>query len=844
MEAFGFSLRAKLTPAALKALGDPSIGILYDENEVFSNPTDAMQFFVNVYKYRAAFLALSAEDQAAADTIFKEAFGFSLRDKLTPAVLKQLGDSSLGILYNENGVFRNPTDAMQFFVNVYKYRAAFLALSAEDQAAADTIFKEAFGFSLRDKLTPAVLKRLGDSSIGILYNENGVFRNPADAMQFFVNVYKYRAAFQALNEEDQAAVDSIFKQAFGFSLHDKITQATLKALGDETNGILYGEDGVFRDPAKAMQFFINVYKYLQAFSKLSPADQVAVNYVFNQAFKVTLGGRVTPGLLKTLGNTSLGILYDIKGVFRDPDKAMQFFVGVYNYWQAFGRLGAAQKELASQLFFKIFGVKLGGELTPDILRTLGDPKFGILYDENGILRNPQFSVNRLAIAAQLLNARVYREFRGTPADLTGRIDVLKFVMNEVANFVGPERTQKAYGANTPEEYLRRLAPLKDLRDAFDGQQDLLDTYNAGHPFHTLFSDPETLQGQDTQYLFDLLSDMDMGPDYVYQERSFDFQKVLKLGVLAKPSVQDYLDLTREADGALRLESLRDNPNARAVLLAISREPHVRKIDEILGIRMDRSLNDLALRQAVANLRRQGYAGPLTFDVLATQLKGYGREDVSDVLKLRRALSRYGSRDGQYAASFSLIKTLEIMLGGREEAAKYQYELRGAGSNAGIVAKLTNPAWVRVTDPTYKHQRVSSTYTPFGVVSQEVVEDMDGFYQPATIAFDEEGRPKWKNSGNRLASSYRARRSERGSTDFTDLQILVGSDKLKDIKQIDRIEEFNELTHVRTISYYTVTGGETVAPGDLIASITDDEGTIVGDIGVNSTGEAALLDESR
>ena len=160
----------------------------------------------------------------------------------------------------------------------------------------------------------------------------------------------------------------VFLEAFGIDLDKPLDAPTLKVLGDKNLGILYDLDDhnniVQRDPAAALRYFVNVRNYLDAFNKLTGDQKSDVNFVFNQAFGVTLGGRITPPLLKTLGDKAYGILYDQDGVFRDPEKAMQFFVGVYRYWQAYDALESGKRHLAGDLFFKIFKGKTGRRSPP------------------------------------------------------------------------------------------------------------------------------------------------------------------------------------------------------------------------------------------------------------------------------------------------------------------------------------------------------------------------------------------------------------------------------------------------------------------------------------------------
>ncbi|HVO32678.1 MAG TPA: hypothetical protein VMU17_02110, partial [Elusimicrobiota bacterium] len=337
---------------------------------------------------------------------FSIAYGGSVPEGMIADVINIVADPN----------YKDPQTTVQFFINANTYWSAFGRLSPGDKAAASSVFLAAFGVDLNGPLTPAVLSVLGNSQFGILYTAAGVFRNPDQAMAFFAAVGHYQQAFENLTGNDRTEALRVFQEVFMVNLAAPLQASDLAKMGNPANGVLYNAQGVLNDPVQAAKFFATVGEYQTAFLALTGQAKTDALRVFTEAFGINLAANITPSALKTLGDSTYGILYDAQGVLRNASQAAQFFAAVGQFEDAFNALSIPGRKRIDQLFAEAYpGSTLpNGKKTPPLqlsdgisagdLYVLGDPSLGILYDENGNLRDPQKAMDFYVAAAAFQDA--------------------------------------------------------------------------------------------------------------------------------------------------------------------------------------------------------------------------------------------------------------------------------------------------------------------------------------------------------------------------------------------------------------------------------------------------------
>src|SRR6185312_1213572 len=227
-------------------------------------------------------------------------------------------------------------------------------------------------------------------------------------------------------------------------------------------------------------------------------------------------------------------------------------------------------------------------------------------------------------------------------------------------------------------------------------------------------------------------------------------------------VQAYLSAVAPNEPAISVQSLRANRYVRETLFRIAGEFSLRtyegpdgskvSLSHLLGID-EASVTDVfsphaaldggALRQAVVALRAKGYAGPLRLETLAHQLDVFGLgspELEASILKVRWAASREGTVNN-YALPFGAARTLEVILFGADEVAKYHYQLENVPVDAGVEARLS-PARVRFSDP-YTGEETEWTFDGRGVLRREAI---SGPRRTVVTTFDLNGFARQKMDG--------------------------------------------------------------------------------------------------
>ena len=480
----------------------------------------------------------------------------------------------------------------------------------------------------------------------------------------------------------------------------------------------------------------------------------------------------------------------------------------------------------------------GKELLNGVVVTASLPRFKTVADLKAALDS----------ASTLLKDPDFRAFYGLPTgeafskDTKARL----FVLNEVVNFIGPNRLRED-GYNSAQEYLRNFSDMRTLRDAIEKDQSglLLELLNRGLEFKTRHTDNISQRAADVQYLRDLVSQIGRTPEMPYQNVQ-RFIDMLYVAAKIKPYVDDYLGLRIEPK-ALSANFLRDNPDAREVLFMVAGEFHTRGMDKVLGLDKinDRTavnrpvLGKLALPAAVALMQKNDrYDGTLSLDTMAHFLKLFGRAgdaDFAAIHDLRVKASKFGLPDQakeRYSMPAEAMITLELILFGHKVVQDKDYHLDRLASQAGARSALSDSV-ITYRNPD-SNQVIEDKYER-GIIRSKSVSDSNRFFEPVETRYDKEGFPLERGGDhNRVTIQNEA-------ATYADLQSALGSQAnrlsgipwLKANTKINKVTETDQYTHEVKVTY------RDLITGDAIVEVVNDEITLIADAGINTVTDTWL-----
>ncbi|MFC1592983.1 hypothetical protein ACFL4C_03110, partial [Candidatus Omnitrophota bacterium] len=384
---YGISNILAPTKAELNS-GDFDI-LLFKENGSERTPQEVIDYYLGALICQAfydVYFGLSAANRQKVDSILwiftytenNTTYHLDLSDGIQDRDRHILNMPEYGILYDENGQLRDFDAAMQFYLAGAEFRDAVIASSYTSQI--DDILYSAFGIRMADGINITELNILGDPNFGILY-DYGNLRNPYDSVAFYEAVVRFRQAVRSSYLSSK--IDGVLNSAFGIRVLNGISRNELRIFGDPYTGILYDESGYERDHQDSVSFYELVVKFKEEVISSHYTSQI--DDVLDDAFGIRVANGISSSELRSFGNSDYGILYDEDGHRRDIEDTVDFYEAVARFKQAV--TNSDHKKNIDGLIDSLFGIRVLNGISKSELKKFGDSKLGILYDEDGDIRD-------------------------------------------------------------------------------------------------------------------------------------------------------------------------------------------------------------------------------------------------------------------------------------------------------------------------------------------------------------------------------------------------------------------------------------------------------------------------
>ncbi|MEW6076024.1 MAG: hypothetical protein AB1530_06990, partial [Candidatus Omnitrophota bacterium] len=446
-----FNIRAKdgLTAEELKTLGDPDLGILYDEEGQLRDVRVSVAALGAVANIKDNF-------SEGAKEILAMIIGEQL-DALTPEGLKSLMNR---VLFSKdmkdidpqreywyfNGDFTNPAfdhlDLLEVILETLN------AMRTDFSAAAKNVIEEAYGVDLDQSLTPDDIETLANNLLfqkdieDVDGNEqqqywyfNGDFNNPA-----FMRLSLMQAVLETalrIRNEFSATAKVIILEAYGIDVNETFTADAIETLANE---LLFQRDteDIDNDGIYQYWYFNGNFDYpsfdrlnianavLEAVQEIRTTFSVQANAIMNEAYGIDLLGTLTADYIKGLANNLL-FQKDTKDADEDGQQQYWYFNGDFVMPQ-FSRLSLANAILegvykaknefsavSKTVIAQVYNVDLDNldkesieNLVNDLLFQRDDENVDPMLDYwyfNGDYNNPSF--DRLNLANAVFEAIVY-----------------------------------------------------------------------------------------------------------------------------------------------------------------------------------------------------------------------------------------------------------------------------------------------------------------------------------------------------------------------------------------------------------------------------------------------------
>ncbi|MCF7917213.1 MAG: DNA-binding protein, partial [Candidatus Omnitrophica bacterium] len=219
----------------------------------------------------------------------------------------------------------------------------------------------------------------------LLYDEEGNFRGVDSAVDFLTAIADFHDAL--VNSKEYENLSILIKEVFDINFSDGLELAEINKLGNPDGNILYDEAGELKQAEDAAGFLKLANYFREAFSQKAASEQANIDAILSYAFEgLNLADGLRAGELNILGNPDYGIIYKQENdprftTLAGAKEAVQFYLDVYKFKQA-------STPESDELLNQVFGIKLLDGITARELQVLGDKDNGILYDQDGNLRDP------------------------------------------------------------------------------------------------------------------------------------------------------------------------------------------------------------------------------------------------------------------------------------------------------------------------------------------------------------------------------------------------------------------------------------------------------------------------